>query len=311
MQRLVKKSNYWVEHIEAEFNLSKAQLKLLAKLASLVHKDDADFKQYEFNIRTLLIELNLGEENYHYLREITKDMAAKVAEIPTGSSTVQTGLIYAEYPDDLSMLKLSFHRDMKPYFLRLRGRFLRYDLGMILRLKGKYSMRLYDLFKANQYLGGCEKSIEFLRHFLNIPKGKYTLFAHFKNRVIEDSITDIVRHTDLKTIKYQYIKQGRKVIAIKFVIPKSLKKDSDKMLSSCKDIVQEKKVIEKEIELLSHEIVMYEGKISFYEECIDNSSDDEIVDTARKELVKLEKKVKRVLQKKSKKAQELNRIKTI
>lgn len=300
-KNLVKKSNDWIERVEALYGLNKAQLKIIAKLSTMVNRNDEDFKEYRFNIRTLLKELRLGEENYRYLDKITLEMAGKVADVYNNGVRTQTGLITAQYPDKEGVLILSFHKSLKPYFLQLKGSFTTYELYYFLSLKGKHSMRLYELLKLYEFTGKFEKSVKFLRKYFNIEKGRYKQFCHFNKKVINESIEDIEANTDIE-IEYKFIKKGKKVTGYQFwILEKGTKEQRKKALPqppSSKVLFQgdDQRDIELEsLKFANRELEDVMSKIAFYEHY--RRTGDEIkIAEAKEELPKLAKK-KRVLEK--------------
>ena len=65
------KKNLIVKHndfIEAKYNLTLTELKIIAKLSSMIKKDDDDFKVYKFTANELMEDLKLNN-NYDDLKE--------------------------------------------------------------------------------------------------------------------------------------------------------------------------------------------------------------------------------------------------
>jgi plasmid replication initiation protein len=278
-KKIIRKDRFWVEKIEAVYGLNKSQLKILAKLASSIHKADVEFKEYCFDVRSTLSELGMGEENYDYLRKTTKDMASKVAEFfNDNGELVQTGIIVAKYSEDKSTLRLKIEPDLKPYFLQLRGWISKYELKYFISLKGKYSMRFYELMKTYQFMGHFEKSVKFLRKYFYVPKGKYEQMVHFRQRVIEDSIKDIEKNTEIE-IEYRPIRNGRKIDRIEFWIfnkgSKERKEGQRSLFNGDKDMEREDlKAAEKELNDLK-------GKEAFYQHLLRTDVNDKRLEGVR------------------------------
>lgn len=296
-KKIIRKRRDFVEHIEAMYSLSKPQMKILAKLASMINYDDEDFKEYHFSIGQLLIDLGIGEDNYTYLRRITKDMAGKAAEfINDKGELVQTGIITAKYPKDKPILKLKIDSDLRPYFLQLKGWIAKYELKYYFRLKGKYSMRMYELFKTYQFMNSFEKNIVYLRNYISLPESKYKQNVHFRQRIIDDSIKDIEENTDIE-IDYEQIKKNKKIVGFKFWIYERGTKERRKLddrykvpLSKPLFDGENQKIIEKD-SLVMHikSLSEVERLINLYEHYI-RTGDDLLISEAKEKLPGLKEK---------------------
>ena len=67
--------------IEGKYNMTTTEIKIIAKLTSLIKKDDDDFKEHTFVSKHLLNELNLGSENYTALEESINKLISRRIEI--------------------------------------------------------------------------------------------------------------------------------------------------------------------------------------------------------------------------------------
>ena len=79
MSKLIVKHN---DFIEAKYNLTLTELKIIAKLSSMIQKDDDDFKSYKFSAKELLDDLKLNN-NYDYLRDSIKKLLTRLIIIKT------------------------------------------------------------------------------------------------------------------------------------------------------------------------------------------------------------------------------------
>jgi hypothetical protein len=110
--------------------------------------------------------------------------------------------------------------DMKPLLLQLReqGGFTFYELKNIIKL-GAYSVRIYELLKQYQKIGQRKIRVNELMRMLELTT-EYPLFANFYQKIVNPSIREINKHTDLIVETPQKIKKGRKVIALLFTFRK-------------------------------------------------------------------------------------------
>ena len=213
-KELIVKHN---EIVEGRYNLTLTEAKIVAKLTSLIKKDDDDFQSYKFTAKELLKDLKIDENNYKDLKIAVDRLMTRIISIKTENSELKTTFLSsAEYFKN-STIELSFDKKLKPYLLQLKTNFTKYHLENILNLKSFYAIRIYELCK--QYENIKERIIEIseLKTILGIEKTKYKLYGHFKNKVLEIAEREINEKTDI-LIQIEEIKTGRKITAIKFLI---------------------------------------------------------------------------------------------
>ena len=215
---LVTKSNYFI--MNSSYDLSLEEQKLILTLASMVQPNDEEFKSYIFKISEFM-EL-LGVENqtkYTEIPKITKELMKKVFEIQEGNTLIQTAwLSGVRYEKGSGMVMLKFNPDLKPYMLQLNTVFTQYKLANILSMKSKYSPRIYEILKCNEFKkqGYIEIELVELRKLLR-AEDIYPLYADFKRFVIQRTQKELKKLSDV-SFDFEEIKTGRKVTALKFFI---------------------------------------------------------------------------------------------
>lgn len=215
---LVTKSNYFI--MNSSYDLSLEEQKLILTLASMVQPEDEDFKPYKFKISDF-IEL-LGVENqakYTEIPKITKELMKKVFEIKEGNKLIQTAwLSGAIYEKGTGYVTLKFNPDLKPYMLKLNTMFTQYKLANILSMKSKYSPRIYEILKCNEFKkqGYIEIEVEELRKLLKADN-IYPLYADFKRKIIIQTQKELKKISDI-SFDFEEVKTGRKVTALRFYI---------------------------------------------------------------------------------------------
>lgn len=225
---LVTKSNYFI--MNSSYDLSLEEQKLILTLASMVQPEDEEFKPYIFKISDFM-EL-LGVENqakYTEIPKITKELMKKVFEIEEGNKLIQTAwLSGAIYEKGTGYVTLKFNPDLKPYMLKLNTMFTQYKLANILSMKSKYSPRIYEILKCNEFKkqGYIEIEVEELRKLLKADN-IYPLYADFKRKIIIQAQKELKEKTDI-SFNFEEIKTGRKVTSLKFYIHQNKAKMIDK-----------------------------------------------------------------------------------
>lgn len=227
---LVTKSNYFI--MNSNYDLSLEEQKLILTLASMVQPNDEEFKAYNFKIADFMQLLDVEDKSkYTQIPQITKNLMKKVFEIQEGKKIIQTAwLSSAIYEKGSGMVELEFSPKLKPYMLQLKEKFTQYQLSNILSMKSKYSPRIYEILKCNEFKqqGYIEIEIEELRKLLKTEK-IYPRYNDFKRKIIEQAQREIREKTDI-SFDFEEIKTGRKVTSIKFFINRNKRKDESKII---------------------------------------------------------------------------------
>lgn len=215
---LVTKSNYFI--MNCNYDLSLQEQKLILTLASMVQPNDEEFKPYLFKISEFMKLLGVEDKSkYTEIPKITKELIKKVFEIQEGKTLIQTAwLSSARYEKGSGAVTLKFSPDLKPYMLKLNSMFTQYKLANILSMKSKYSPRIYEILKCNEFKkqGFIEIEIEELRKLIK-AENVYPLYANFKQKLLIVTQNELKEKTDI-SFEFEEIKTGRKVTSLKFYI---------------------------------------------------------------------------------------------
>lgn len=217
---LVVKSNELIR--KSRFSLSLTEQRIVLYLISKIKPNDTDLLEYEFNIKDFCEVCGIDYfTNLSQLKEIIKALRDKSTWItlPNGAETLVSWIEKPYLFRDSGSIKVRLDRDLMPYLLQLKDNFTQYELIAILALKSKFSLRLYELFKSYESIGKYEVSLEELRKLMML-ENEYPLIADFRRYVIDKSVEEIERFTDLQ-ISYEKIKQGRSITGFIFTIQKA------------------------------------------------------------------------------------------
>lgn len=211
--------------IEARYNLTLQEKRLMFWLASRVKSTDEDFKEHELSIKEFaeLVDVK-GDHLYGVLNNITHKLMQKIITIRSMDEKeneiefVKAALLGGvKYLKKKGIIKLSFHPYLKPYMLHVKERFTQIRLGDLIGLKSVHSIRFYELLKQYETIGIREIKLIDLREYCGIEEKQYERFNDFKRKVVETAKKEINSKTDL-LIDYKEIKTSRKVTAIQFSI---------------------------------------------------------------------------------------------
>ena len=215
---LITKSNYFI--MNSSYDLSLEEQKIILTLASMVQPDDEEFKPYKFRIADFMELLGVETQTkYTEIPKITKELMKKVFEIQKGDTLIQTAwLSGAKYKRGSGEVELTFSSYLKPYMLKLGSMFTQYKLANVLSMKSKYSPRIYEILKCNEFKkqGYIEITIDDLRKLLK-AETIYPLYANFKQKLLIPTQKELKKLSDIY-FDFEEIKTGRKVTSLKFYI---------------------------------------------------------------------------------------------
>lgn len=246
--------------IESAYTMTTTEAKIVAKLTSLIEKDDEDFKEHIFKSADLLKELGLGETNYTALEQSIDKLMSRIIEIKLDTKNKKgerdilkiTFVSSCIYRHSTSEIILRYDPNLKPYFLQLSQNFTKYFLKNILELKSFYAIRIYELLKQYEKLKTRVITIEDLKEKLQITEKSYSIYNRFKEKVLLVAEREINEKTDLK-VSFEEIKTVRKITAIKFNIEKRTEEYIQEV-----EIVKSKNKVENPVEYSDDVLNLFE-----------------------------------------------------
>ena len=125
----------------------------------------------------------------------------------------------AKYNKKEGSVVIKFTDDIMPYLAQVRKKFVLYNLKEISNFNSIYTTRLYELVQQFKDTGYIIKSVNQLRE-LFATDAKFKAYKDFKKRTFEHACKEINNNHELN-LGYEELKEGRKVIAIKFVFTKT------------------------------------------------------------------------------------------
>lgn len=219
-QQFIVKANTIIQ--KSRFSLSLVQQKVLLFLISKIQPSDTDFKEYEFSIsdfcRCVGIEEQSGK-NYKDVKLAIKGIRDKSLwlELEKGKSSLVAWIEKARINEGSGTIQIRLDSDLKPYLLMLKDHYTQYQMIYTLRMKSKYSLRLYELIKSYHLnkLGTNNHtfSVDELKRLLDAEK--YVRFCNFHSDVLKIAVSEINTYSDLE-LSYKQITKGRKTISIDF-----------------------------------------------------------------------------------------------
>lgn len=126
----------------------------------------------------------------------------------------------AEYYKKEGRITVKFTDDIMPYLAQVKKKFVLYNLKEIANFGSLYTTRLYELIQEFKETGWVLKSVDQLRTIFAVDRSfkkyndfkRYT-FAHACQEINDNYYMDL---------RFEEIKEGRKVVAVKFLFKKTL-----------------------------------------------------------------------------------------
>ena len=223
--------------VNAKYKLSTSEIKFIMTAIAQIDADDKDFQEYEIKVSELEEKLQ-AEQNETRLKQFAKRILSKPLEVPTNDGwAVFNWFSKIQYIRQEARFLVRIDKDLKPYLLDLKKRFVKYNLRYILPLTSSYSIRLYQLLKEYEKLTKRTFTVEELQDLLQVPKS-LKRYDNFKRKVLLIAEKELIEHCDI-FFEFEEIKQGRKVKEILFRIKpnKANIQKEDDYLSSKKKFI--------------------------------------------------------------------------
>ena len=125
----------------------------------------------------------------------------------------------AKYNQKKGYVTIEFTDRIMPYLSQVREKFVLYNLKEIANFGSLYTTRLYELIQEFKDTGFMIKSIEQLREIF-VVGSNFKRYNDFKRRTFDHACQEINDNYKMN-LGYEEIKEGRKVIAVKFVFKKT------------------------------------------------------------------------------------------
>ena len=121
------------------------------------------------------------------------------------------------YIDGAGHIQIMFTPEVIKYITRLEVEFTSYQLEKVGHMTSAHAVRIYELLAQHRDIGNRTLNLAWLREALQLRPGEYKLTANFINRIIEPSVDQINKHSDL-TVSYKSVKTGRAITDFAFKI---------------------------------------------------------------------------------------------
>ena len=125
----------------------------------------------------------------------------------------------AKYNKKEGRITVEFTDRIMPYLSQVKQKFVLYNLKEIANFGSLYTTRLYELIQEFKDTGYMIKSVTQLREIFAVGNS-FKLYGDFKRYTFEHACQEINDNYKMN-LGFEEIKEGRKIIAVKFVFKKT------------------------------------------------------------------------------------------
>lgn len=202
-----------LRHITQGRNGSKELPPIRIHMSAIIGKDDS-------------------AEAYMAVRQACKDLVRRILNL---SPVTGDGKDLHEVPlmseiglvSGTGYITGDFNAKIAPYLIQLAsvGNFTSADIATLLTMKHPHSQRLYWILRSWAGMGAGrththQESLENLKLMLLEDSSLYPVYADFKKRVLDPITADFHSEEVRFMVQWAPVKTGKKVTAIKFIIPR-------------------------------------------------------------------------------------------
>ena len=225
---LIKKAN---DLIESRYKFDVWETRFFLSVLAQIRRADDELHQYRIWYKDVIKTFGLKSgDSYALLRGAAKSLMGKSFFVSYEENGVERERQYhilrevdymkagqgkkGKAVENNEYIDVIVEKKMKPLLLQLQKNFTAYDLKNVVKL-GVYPVRVYELLKQYQTIGKRTLKVGEMKRMFEL-NDQYKLFGDFFRWVIKPSIRQINKHTDLFISDVEKIKEGRRVVALRF-----------------------------------------------------------------------------------------------
>lgn len=223
-KRHVRKSNIFVE---GRYKFGVNEQRILLSILSKIKIADLDFKPYRLQWNYLKKITKNKYKNAKDINILCEKLKNKTILVKEDSKTHGYGFLSGWTIEPGRWVEFRIDPCMRKMLLDLlqEGKFTLYRLECILSLNSIYSIRIYELLKANEWKRQpVEFDLKDLKWKLGVAEGSLVdkRFDLFRSQILEKARKDIEKHTDIK-FTYRKILELRRVVSLQITINENKK----------------------------------------------------------------------------------------
>lgn len=212
--------------VRAPLKLTHVEARIFALALGCIHQDQTELPGISIPLSRVMTQKK-GGSIYETIRDACKSLMSKVVSIESQNGnkkrfTAYSIISYIDLNEGTGYLTGNFAPEIKPFLLQLAEQYTHVEIETLLTLKSAHAHRLYWLLKSWDDVGIWEVDFDTLRKQVlgDDNDVTYTLFYDFKRYVLEPALREL--YSLGWVVTYYSVKDGKKVKAVRFTIPKPL-----------------------------------------------------------------------------------------
>ncbi len=212
---LVVKSNELIRNVR--YSLSEQEQKIVIFLISQIGKDDKELNKVRIRLKDYceIAGIEYYGGSISHLKDTIRNISNKSWWITESEKKSELLRWIDTASVDGETVDIVLSQSLKPFILQLKENFTKYEMIEVLALRGKYTIRLYEIFRSYLWLGKWRVKVTDLRELIQCDK--YKAFKEFNRNILKYSIDEINNYSGLE-VDYVTIKKGRYIEEIEFNI---------------------------------------------------------------------------------------------
>ena len=209
----------------SSFVLDSYQRKLIAIMISHITKDTTEFQEEVIPFSTFMEMAGIKRGGKQYI-----DILKSIDKLLKMSFCIEIEPGVYEYhhwfrdgcriDTNKNLIHVCFSDGMKKFLIEKTKCFTQYELGYILSLKKKYSLRLYEYLHSFLGFGSVNISVDNIKKIITDDEVKEN--KYIKALILKPAIDEINNKTDLNITYKEYFKKGKngkkQLASFKFII---------------------------------------------------------------------------------------------
>lgn len=214
--------------IHCSNTLSLLQRKITNALLYHAYKELMLKEEHEITVKQLCRLIGYNGNNHSVIKDALKELISTVIEWnvindETGAENWTASSILASVSLEGPLCYYAYSPRMKQ-LLHSPSMFGKIDLVIQSKFRSSYGLALYE--NCIRYRGLPHTKwfdMELFKKLMGVPNGMYDIFRDFKRRVLDKAVDEVNTYSDL-VIASEYVKEGRKVVKVRFKLKERPKK---------------------------------------------------------------------------------------
>lgn len=214
--------------IHCSNTLTLLQRKITNALLYHAYKELMLKDEHEITVKQLCRLIGYQGNNHAAIKEAFKGLISTVIEWnlindETGTENWTASSIIASVSLEGPLCYYAYSPRMKQ-LLHSPSMFGKIDLVIQSKFRSSYGLALYE--NCIRYRGLPHTKwfdMELFKKLMGVPHGKYDIFRDFKRRVLDKAIDEVNTYSDLFIVS-EFVKEGRKVVKVRFTLKDRAKK---------------------------------------------------------------------------------------